>query len=206
MQTAVGVAFCRESGLFITPVLNMDSAIGFLQHQNRYNYSLQQLRLLHPLTASYSGLLDPLTVAQLSVRKTHPFHPGHLGAFNGFVTRGADLASITNLCGTKNSVELSQNSDQLSDRPTSTDQGLCKTELIFFSKRQTTLEIISNMLVFVSRKPCKQNKQNARSLKKCYCVYKIPFRNKKKHRIQLHKERNHTEGAKNIMLLSDKMH
>ncbi|KAH3864108.1 homeobox protein unc-4 homolog [Dreissena polymorpha] len=79
----------------------MNTPLGFLQQQQqqqRYNYSLQQLRFLHPL-AAYSHLLDPLTLAQLSLNKSSQhFSSGYLTGCNSLIGNlsNGELSSAVN--------------------------------------------------------------------------------------------------------------
>lgn len=89
----------------------MANPMGFLQQQ-RFNYGLQQLRYLHPLSG-YSHLLDPLTIAQLSLSKGPQYPPGYLNTLsslvnsgelppNGFCGRTSDLSSKNGCLGELN--------------------------------------------------------------------------------------------------------
>lgn len=119
----------------------MDSEFGLLQcHQqqirSRYRYSLQQLRLLHPLPALYSGLVDPLAPTRLSLGKAHHiFHWGYLG----------NQTSLTAACQLQPvSTDSSPDNDNDSDTPRHTDGGkqlqflaTPKLRLIFIIQKQT---------------------------------------------------------------------
>lgn len=86
--------------------------MGFLQQQ-RFNFGLQQLRYLHPLSG-YSHLLDPLTLAQLSLTKGPQYPTGYLNTLSSLVTNG-DISSNV-YCGPRATSDLSSSkADPLGD-------------------------------------------------------------------------------------------
>lgn len=94
----------------------MSNPIGFLQQQQqRFNYGLQQLRYFHPL-AGYSHLLDPFTIAQLSLGKNQQYHNGYLNtitSLSSLVSNGD--VSTNGFLGNGPVQEMSPKSDPLSD-------------------------------------------------------------------------------------------
>ncbi|KAL4239289.1 hypothetical protein ACF0H5_000106 [Mactra antiquata] len=94
----------------------MSDPMGFLQHQQqRFNYGLQQLRYFHPL-AGYSHLLDPFTIAQLSLGKNQQYHSGYLSTLSSLSSLVTNGDATSNVFGGNRPVqELSPKSDHLSD-------------------------------------------------------------------------------------------
>lgn len=98
----------------------MANPFGFLQQQ-RFNYGLQQLRYLHPL-AGYSHLLDPLTIAQLSLSKNQQYQAGYLNSLSSLVSNGN--ITTNGYHGNRTVPDLSPKSDPLGDLGARThDQG-----------------------------------------------------------------------------------
>ena len=89
----------------------MNAPLNLLHQQSRYNYGL---RLIHPL-AGYSHLLDPLTIASLSLQsKNQQFHNGY---YNSFVS-GAQFQT-EGFCSQRFGASLSPKSNPPSDGDTS---------------------------------------------------------------------------------------
>ena len=88
----------------------MNAPLNFLQHQSRYNYGL---RLMHPL-AGYSHLLDPLTIASLSLSKNQQFHNGY---YNSFVS--GPSFQTEGFCSQRFGTSMSPKSNPPSDGDTS---------------------------------------------------------------------------------------
>ncbi|WAQ97187.1 UNC4-like protein [Mya arenaria] len=136
----------------------MDSPLSFLrqqqqQQQQRYNYNLQHLRFLHPL-AGYSHLLDPLTLAQLSLNKGQPFQPGYLGGLGSLVSHG-DFASSVNAAfcnaGKNARADMSPKSDHLSDRARSSEQDFYEDDGKAGKRRRTRTNFTSWQLEELER-------------------------------------------------------
>ena len=92
----------------------MNAPLGFLQHHQRLNYGL---RLLHPL-AGYSQLLDPLTLASLSLSKNRQYQNGY---YNSFVS-SAEFPT-DGYCSQHYGTSLSPKSMPTSDGDTSHGSG-----------------------------------------------------------------------------------